>query len=110
MNKNLENQDIYSSKFFEILQSMNIFDTGENQDNNDEKDQKDNQNNDSDDASESKNHEEKKKEEETQVGLDAEYNIDEYKMDEQLVDTDSSKESLENVIQKKKYIQYRSRL
>ena len=100
LNKNLENQDIYSSKFFEILQSMNIFDTGKNQDNNDEKDQKDNQNNDSDDASESKSHEEEK-EEETQVGLDAEYNIDEYKMDEQLVDTDSSKESLENVIPKK---------
>ena len=101
LNKNLENQDIYSSKFFEILQSMNIFDTGENEDSNDEKDQKDNQNNDSDDASESENLEEKKNEEETQVGLDAEYNIDEYKMDEQLVDTDSAKESSENVIQKK---------
>ena len=98
LNKNLENQDIYSSKFFEILQSMNIFDTGKNEDSNDEKD---NQNNDSDDASESENLEEKKKEEETQVGLDAEYNIDEYKMDEQLVDTDSAKESSENVIQKK---------
>jgi len=101
LNKNLENQDIYSSKFFEILQSMNIFDTGENEDSNDEKNQKDNQNNDSDDASESENLEEKKNEEETQVGLDAEYNIDEYKMDEQLVDTDSAKESSENVIQKK---------
>ena len=98
LNKNLENQDIYSSKFFEILQSMNIFDTGKNEDSNDEKD---NQNNDSDDTSESENLEEKKEEEETQVGLDAEYNIDEYKMDEQLVDTDSAKESLENVIQKK---------
>jgi cobaltochelatase CobT len=101
LNKNLENQDIYSSKFFEILQSMNIFDTGENEDSNDEKDQKDNQNNDSDDANESESLEEKKKEEETQTGLDAECNIDEYKMDEQLVDTDSAKESLENVIQKK---------
>ena len=101
LNKNLENQDIYSSKIFEILQSMNIFDTGENEDNNDEKNPKDNQNNDSDDASESENLEEKKNEEETQVGLDAEYNIDEYKMDEQLVDTDSAKESLENIIQKK---------
>jgi len=80
---------------------MNIFDTGKNEDSNDEKDEKDNQNNDNDDASESKNNEEKRKEEETQVGLDAEYNIDEYKMDEQLVDTDSSQESLENVIQKK---------
>jgi cobaltochelatase CobT len=101
LNKNLENQDIYSSKFFEILQGMNIFDTGKNQDNNDEKDHKDNQNNDNEDTSESKSHEEKKKEEETQVSLDAEYNIDEYKIDEQLVDTDSSKESLENIIQKK---------
>ena len=101
LNKNLENQDTYSSKFFEIFQSMNIFDKGENQNNDDGNDQKDNQNNDSDDENDSESQEEKKKKEETQVGLDAEYNIDEYKMDEQLVDTDSSKESLENVIQKK---------
>ena len=49
----------------------------------------------------SEGQEKKDKEQETTTGLDADYNIDEYKMDEQLVDTDSSKESSENVIQKK---------
>ena len=101
LNKNLENQDVYSSKFFQIFQSMNIFDTGEDEDKNNEKDEKNNQNNESDDTSESQSLEEKKKEEESQVGLNADYNIDEYKMDEQLVDTDSAKESSENIIQKK---------
>ena len=101
LNKNLENQNIYSSKFSEILQGMDIFDTDTNEDNNNnenENNQKDNQNNDGE--NETKNQEENKREEEAQVGLDADYNIDEYKMDEQLVDTDSSKESSENIIQK----------
>ena len=33
--------------------------------------------------------------------MDSEYDIDEYKLEEQLVDTDSDKQSNENVIQKK---------
>ena len=102
LNKNLENQDVYSSKFSEILQEMNIFGTNENKDNDNEKnqeDKKDNQNN-NEDESESNSQEQKQKEEESQVGLNADYNIEEYKTDEKLVDTDSSKESLENIAQK----------
>mgnify|MGYP001456069990 CR=1 FL=1 len=39
--------------------------------------------------------------EETEASLDSDYDIDEYKLDEQLVDTDSDKQSNEQVIQKK---------
>ena len=41
------------------------------------------------------------KEEETEASLDSDYDIDEYKLDEQLVDTDSDQQSNEQVIQKK---------
>ena len=41
------------------------------------------------------------KDEETQAGLDSDYDIDEYKMDEQLIDTDSDQQSSEQVTQKK---------
>ena len=43
----------------------------------------------------------KPKEEETTAGLDSDYSIEEYKLDEQLVDTDSDQQSNETVIQKK---------
>ena len=41
------------------------------------------------------------KDDETEASLDSDYDIDEYKLDEQLVDTDSDKQSNEQVIQKK---------
>ena len=56
------------------------------------------------DENQSDNGEVQNKKEETQTGLESDYNIDEYKMDEELVDTDSNKESSENVIQKQLYL------
>ena len=41
------------------------------------------------------------KEEETEANLDSDYNIDEYKLDEQLIDTDSDQINNEQIIQKK---------
>ena len=102
LNKNLENQDTYSSKFSEILQEMNIFGNGENEDSNDQKNQedlKDSQNN-NNDEDEPNNQDQNKKEEESQINLNADHNVEGYKMEEQLVDTDSSKENLEKINQK----------
>tara|TARA_B100001540_G_scaffold312037_1_gene332484 strand:- start:335 stop:1699 length:1365 start_codon:yes stop_codon:yes gene_type:complete len=99
---NLENQNEYSSKFSEILQGLDIFQTEEETDSNEEN-QDNGQDNSSNDDQESENKDQKdqKKEEETEASLDSDYDIDEYKMDEQLVDTDSDKQSSEQVIQKK---------
>ena len=100
---NLENQDIFSSKFSKILQEMDIF---QNEDNEvtKEENQDDGQNNPSNEDSESDNKDNKdqKKEDETQASLDSDYNIDEYKLDEQLVDTESDKQNNEQAIQQKK--------
>ena len=101
LKKNLEFQNKYSSKFSEILQNMEIFQTEENQKTK-EQNQDDDQNNPSNEDQENNSDEknQQKKEEETQSCLDSEYDINEYKLDEQLVDTDSDKHVNEQVIQK----------
>ena len=102
LKRNLENQNNYSSKFLEIFKQMDIF---QNEDNEETKreNQDEDQNNPSNQDQESENEEtdEKKKDEENKTSLDSEYNIDEYKLDEQLVDTDSENKKNEEVIQKK---------
>ena len=52
--------------------------------------------------SDTENNKDQKKDEETEASLDSDYDIDEYKLDEQLVDTDSDKHNNEQVIQKNK--------
>ena len=98
---NLEYQDVYSSKFSKILQNMEILQTEENEETKDENNEN-GQENPSDDNQNSENDDKKdeNKNEETEAKLDSDYDIDEYKLDEQLVDTDSNKQSNEQVIQK----------
>ena len=101
LNKNLENQEIYNSKFSQLLQEMEIFksenyDEEENQKNEDEQDNNLNR----DAKNESQSDQEKSQQEQDQNGIDTDYDLDEYRMDEQLVDTDSDKQSSETVFQK----------
>ena len=101
LNKNLENQEIYNSKFSQLLQEMEIFksenyDEEENQKNEDEQDNNLNR----DSENENQDDQEKGQQEQDQNGIDADYDLDEYRMDEQLVDTDSDKQSSETVFQK----------
>ncbi len=101
LNKNIENQDIYNSKLSKILQEMEIFDT-ENDNENQENNKNDNSNNENnkDNQENANNEQEKRKEEEDQNGLEGDYDLSDSKIDEQLVDTDSDKESNERIIQK----------
>ena len=101
LKENLEDQNKYSSKFSEILQEMDIFQT-ENEETQEEN-QEDSQNNPSneDQESNSEDNKDQNKQDETEASLDSDYDIDEYKLDEQLVDTDSEKQSNEQVVQKK---------
>ena len=101
LKKNLENQEFYNQRFSKLLKEMNIFDSGddeeENQDKN-ENEQSNNENNNTD--GQSQEDKETAKQEENLNGLDADYDLNEFKMEEQLFDTDSNQESSENVIQK----------
>ena len=101
LNKNLEDQDNYSLKFSEILQNMDVFNS--NNDEINEEEEKDNEQenkseNNDDDQSDGK--EEENKQEETQTSLDAGFDLSDQQMDEQLEDSETLKESKENIIQK----------
>ena len=105
LKKNLENQQKYNSKFSKIFQEMDIFDNSDENQNEDNQKEMDDQNNEnSDEQNEDLNDKQKKEEqEESQNGLDSEYDFSEHKIDEQLVDTDSEKQSSEIAMQKMNY-------
>ena len=101
LKKNVESQNKFSSKFSEILKEMDIFQNEENEETKEEN-QDDGQNNPSNDDQENNDEDKKEqnKDEETEASLDSDYDIDEYRLDEQLVDTDSDQQNNEQVIQK----------
>jgi cobaltochelatase CobT len=102
LKNNFEDQNAYGSRFSKLLQEMDIFQTEDNEETKEDKQDEgqDNPSND-DQESEAEDQKDKNKEQETEASLDSDYDIDEYKLDEQLVDTDSDKQSSEQVIQKK---------
>ena len=102
LNQNLENQNNYSSKFTEILQNMDIFDSEDFEDQKDHENSENQENTQSNNEEDNKseNEDEKKEKMETESSLDGDYDIDQYKMDDQLMDVDISKENTENVTQK----------
>ncbi len=102
LKENLEYQIKYSSKFSEIFKEMEIFQNEDNDETNDENntDGPDNPSNDDQDSN-SEDKKDQNKEEEAEASLDSDYDIEEYKLDEQLIDTDSPQNSNEQIIQKK---------
>jgi len=102
LKNNFENQDAYTSKFSKILQSMDIFQTDETEESKEEN-QNEGQNNPSNDDQKSDSEDQKdEKDQDAEASLDSDYDIDEYKLDEQLIDTDTDQQNNEQVIQKKK--------
>jgi len=102
LKKNLEDQDSYALKFSEILESMDVFNSNNNENNKDDDDKDNEQENKSEnnDDSQSDGKEDQNKQDETQTSLDAGFDLSNEQMDEQLEDSDSLKESAENVIKK----------
>ena len=103
LKKNLENQEKYSEKFSEILQKMNILNSEESEkynQQNDQSDQENQSNNKEENNQKDSNDEEKEQQSDTR--LDSDYDIDEHKIDDQLIDTESSKENYEKISQKNK--------
>ena len=99
LNKNIENQEAYNSKFSEILEQMDIYDSeSENEKNETQDNQENNENNNKENQSEGE--QEKSEQEEDQNGLDGDYDFDDYSINEQLVDTDSDEQSSETAIQR----------
>jgi len=100
LSKNIENQEKYNSKFSEILQKMEIFET-DNEKNDEEKKEDEQDNNlENNDQKQSKETQEKSKQDENQNGIDGNFDLDKYEIDEQLIDTESENQSSENILQK----------
>ena len=102
LNKNLEDQNNYSLKFSQILESMDIFNSNNdenNKDNDDKNEQQDNKAENNDD-NQSDGKDEKNKQDESQTNLDAGFDLSDQQIDEKLEDSNSFKESTENVMQK----------
>ena len=97
--RNLEDQQTYSSKFTQILNEMDIFESEEdnekeeqNQDQGQDNPSNDDQSRDDEDNKDENN------DQETQASLDADYNIDEFNLDEQLSDIESEEQSSEQIV------------
>jgi cobaltochelatase CobT len=102
LSKNLEDQNNYSLKFSEILENMDVF-ASNNEENNEENDEQENEQNnksENDNDSQSDDKEEESKQGDSQTSLDAGFDLSDQQMEEQIEDSDSLKESTENVIQK----------
>tara|TARA_B100000989_G_scaffold147477_1_gene109917 strand:+ start:1093 stop:2895 length:1803 start_codon:yes stop_codon:yes gene_type:complete len=101
LKKNLENQNIYSSKFSQILQEIDIFQSEDDENKIDENKEENQENTLS--QNEENNPEDKKDEEkqdDTSASLDSEYNIDEYKLNEEQIETETNEQNSEQVFQK----------
>ena len=98
---NLEDQDTYASKFSQILEEMDIFQSDEDNDKEEENNEQgqDNPSND-DQSSDTEDNKDENNDQETQASLDADYNIDEFNLDEQLNEVDSDEQSSEQIIKK----------
>ena len=102
LKKNLSDQSTYSAHFSKILQEMDIFETDYDKNDN-EKNQEDNLENSSNESDDSDTEDKKDPDqhEETDVSLDSDYDIDEYKLDDQILESDSEKHNSEQILQKK---------
>ncbi|MDC0875703.1 cobalamin biosynthesis protein CobT [Candidatus Pelagibacter sp.] len=101
LQENLENQNNYGSRFSRILEEMDIF-QGEEDDEKKEENQDQGQDNPSNDDQENdkEDNKDENNDQETQASLDADYNVDEFNLDEQLSDTESNEKSSEQILQK----------
>ena len=102
LNKNVEDQNNYGSKFSEIFESMQVL-SSNNKKNEEENNEKDNDQDDqskNNDDNNSDKEGEKNKQDDIQSSLDAGFDLSDQQMSEHLEDSDSLKESTENVLQK----------
>ena len=101
--KNLDNQENYNSKFSEILENMEIFDNEENDEKKDtqEDNNQDNSNNNNPDENNSDSSDEKKEEDTISEGVDGLDDVNEFRLDDQIISDENENQQSESVVQKK---------
>jgi cobaltochelatase CobT len=96
LKEKLEDQDNYSERFSQILEKMNIFQNEKNEKNKEE-DKEEEQNNPSNEDID--NETQDSKDQETQASFDADYSVDDFKMNEELSEAESDEQISENSAQ-----------
>ena len=102
LKNNLEDQELFNSKFSEILESMEIFETEKNDENKETKgsEQQDN-NNSNNDEDNDENDQQKAEDDSMSEGVDGMDDVNEFRLDEQLNNEDSENQQSENIEQNK---------
>ena len=97
---NLEDQNAYSTRLSQILEEMDIFQNDESQTIEENQDHgKDNPSND-DQNNKDEDNKDENKDKETQATLDADYDVEEFNLDEQLSEIDSEEQNTEQILKK----------
>jgi len=112
LESNIENQENYNFKFSQLLENMDIFENTQNQENNQNLDNQNSPKNDSaEDSSDDENKDFSDKKGESQFDTEADYDVNQFRMEEDSEQSDDNGESLERVAQKinikKKNIEYK---
>ncbi len=98
---NLENQDNYGSRFSQILDQMDIFQSEEDEEKKEENQDQGQDNPSNDDQEKDKDdNKDENNDQQNQATLDADYNVDEFNLDEQLSDIESDEQSSDQIVKK----------
>ncbi len=100
LKQNLENQELYSIKFNEILDELDFLEKDEEEKNEENQQENDQNNQQSAESDNETNDKQEQNETENQSMSDADLDVNEFRMEEQLFDTESDQQSSENIIQK----------
>ena len=98
---NLEDQNIYSSRLSQILEEMDIFQSDEDKTSEQDQDQEqDNLSNDNQEKDKEDNKDDNS-DQETQATIDADYNVDEFNLDDRFEETEINDQKSEQIVKKK---------
>jgi cobaltochelatase CobT len=101
LQENLENQNNYNSRFSEIFEKMDIFQNEEVDEKKEENQEQEQDNPSKDDQDkDSENNKDETNDQETEATLDADYNVDDFNLDEQFADDERNQQSSEQIAQK----------
>ena len=100
LKQNVEDQEIYSSKFNEILNELDFLERDEEEKNEENQQENDQNNQQNPDSNNETNEKQDQNENENQLMSDTDSDVNEFRMEEQLFDTESDQQSSENIFQK----------
>ncbi len=100
LKQNLENQERYSSRFIEILKELDFLEKDEEEKNEENQQENEQNNQQNPDSNNETNDKQDQNETENQSMSETESDVNEFRMEEQLFDTESDQQSSENIIQK----------